>query len=82
MFVAYLLLGRGPRTVRGSTATSLTLVQPLVATLLAVLIVGERLPPSGWAGLGLVLVAVAALAVPRNSGQSSSGGRTAPSPVG
>ncbi|TFB58172.1 EamA family transporter [Cryobacterium sp. Hz7] len=82
MFVAYLLFGRGPRTVCGSTATSLTLVEPLVATLLAVLIVGERLPPSGWAGLGLVLVAVTALAVPRNSGQPSSGGRTASSPVG
>ncbi|WP_241979211.1 DMT family transporter [Cryobacterium sinapicolor] len=61
MFVAYLLFGRGLRTVRGSTATSITLVEPLVATLLAVLIVGERLPPSGWAGLGLVLVAVTAL---------------------
>ncbi|HSP76693.1 MAG TPA: DMT family transporter [Cryobacterium sp.] len=61
MFVAYLLFGRGLRTVRGSTATSITLVEPLVATLLAVLIVGERLPPSGWAGLGLVLVAVVAL---------------------
>ena len=61
MFLAYLLFGRGLRTVRGSTATSITLVEPLVATLLAVLIVGERLPPSGWAGLGLVLLAVTAL---------------------
>ena len=61
MFVAYLLFGHGLRTVRGSTATSITLVEPLVATLLAVLIVGERLPPSGWAGLGLVLMAVVAL---------------------
>ncbi|TFC61099.1 EamA/RhaT family transporter [Cryobacterium sp. TMT2-15-1] len=82
MFVAYLLFGRGLRTVRGSTATSITLVEPLVATLLAVLIVGERLPPSGWAGLGLLLVAVTALAVLRDPGQPSSGERTASSPVG
>lgn len=61
MFVAYLLFGHGLGTVRGSTATSITLVEPLVATLLAVLIVGERLPLSGWAGLGLVLLAVTAL---------------------
>ena len=61
MVVAYLLFGRGLRTVRGSTATSITLVEPLVATLSAVLIVGERLPPTGWAGLGLVLVAVTVL---------------------
>jgi DME family drug/metabolite transporter len=61
MFLAYLIFGRGLRTVRGSTATSITLVEPLVATLLAVLIVGERLPPSGWVGLGLVLLAVTAL---------------------
>ncbi|MCY7287559.1 MAG: EamA family transporter [Cryobacterium sp.] len=61
MFVAYLLFGHGLGTVRGSTATSITLVEPLVATLLAVLIVGERLPLSGWAGLGLVPLAVTAL---------------------
>ncbi len=61
MFVAYQLFGHGLGTVRGSTATSITLVEPLVATLLAVLIVGERLPLSGWAGLGLVPLAVTAL---------------------
>ncbi|TFC96850.1 EamA/RhaT family transporter [Cryobacterium breve] len=61
MFVAYLLFSQGLRTVRGSTATSITLVEPLVATVLAIVVVGERLPPSGWAGLALVLLAVTAL---------------------
>ena len=61
MVVAYLLFGRGPRTVRGSTVTSITLVKPHVATLSAVLIVGERLPLTGWAELGLVLMAVTVL---------------------
>lgn len=61
MFVAYLLFGAGLRSVRSSTATTLTLVEPLVATILAVLVVGERLHPAGWVGLVLVLASVTAL---------------------
>jgi len=48
MFLAYLLFGAGLRTVRGSTATTITLVEPLAATILAILVVGERLDPVGW----------------------------------
>ena len=61
MFAAYLLFGAGLRTVRSSTATVLTLVEPLVATILAVLVVGERLGPVGWIGLVLVMTSVTAL---------------------
>lgn len=61
MFVAYLLFGAGLRTVRSSTATTLTLVEPLVATILAVLVVGERLNLVGWIGLVLVMTSVTAL---------------------
>lgn len=61
MFLAYLLFGAGLRTVRGSTATTITLVEPLVATILAILVVGERLDPAGWTGLALVMVGVTAL---------------------
>ncbi|WP_166790459.1 DMT family transporter [Cryobacterium tagatosivorans] len=64
MFAAYLLFGAGLRHVRSSTATTLTLVEPLVATLLAVLVVGERLHPFGWAGLVLLLAGVVALVWP------------------
>ena len=61
MFVAYLLFGIGMRTLLSSTATTITLLEPIVATLLAVLIVGERLDLMGWVGFGLVLAAVAVL---------------------
>ena len=65
MFVAYLLFGIGMRTLRSSTATTITLLEPFVATLLAVLVVGERLAAIGWIGLALILIAVTALATAR-----------------
>jgi DME family drug/metabolite transporter len=64
MFLAYLLFGSGLRTVRGSTATTVTLIEPLVATILAILVVGERLGPAGWIGLALVMAGVSALVIP------------------
>lgn len=65
MFIAYLLFGIGMRTLRSSTATTITLLEPFVATLLAVIVVGERLEPVGWIGLLLILVAVTALTTAR-----------------
>jgi len=65
MFLAYVLFGIGMRTLRSSTATTITLLEPFVATLLAVIIVGERLEPLGWVGLGLILVSVTVLATAR-----------------
>ncbi|MCU1578291.1 MAG: hypothetical protein JWP19_495 [Rhodoglobus sp.] len=62
MFVAYLLFGIGMRTMNSSTATTITLLEPFVATLLAVVVVGERLAPVGWTGLALILAAVTVLA--------------------
>lgn len=55
MFLAYLLFGIGLRSVRSSVATTITLLEPVVATVLAVLVVGERLAVSGWVGFALVL---------------------------
>jgi drug/metabolite transporter, DME family len=71
MFVAYVLFGVGMRSLRSSTATTITLLEPFVATVLAVVIVGERLQPLGWVGLVLILGAVTALATasrPRSRG--------------
>jgi len=68
MFVAYLLFGVGMRTLRSSTATTITLLEPFVATILAVLIVGERLDLVGWLGLALILAAVTVLATARQPG--------------
>lgn len=61
MFVAYLLFGIGLRSVRSSTATTITLLEPVVATVLAVAVVGERLAWWGWAGFALVLVGLSVL---------------------
>jgi DME family drug/metabolite transporter len=61
MFVAYLLFGVGMRTLRSTTATTITLLEPVVATVLAVVVVGERLGPVGWAGLAAILIAVTVL---------------------
>ena len=70
MFLAYLLFGFGLRSIRSSVATTVTLIEPLVATLLAVVIVGERLAPMGWAGLALILAGVTVLVTARQSGKS------------
>src|SRR5699024_10890656 len=54
MFLGYLLFGFGLMRLPASTATTITLIEPAVATVLAVLIVGERLTALGWAGLVLI----------------------------
>ncbi|GGK86193.1 permease [Salinibacterium xinjiangense] len=65
MFTAYIFFGIAMRTLHSSTATSITLLEPFVATLLAVVVVGERLLTVGWLGLAVVLVSVLALATAR-----------------
>lgn len=71
MFVAYILFGIGLRSVRSSTTTTITLLEPVVATVLAVIVVGERLSAVGWVGFALVLgglgVLVTARRAPRNA---------------
>ena len=54
MFIAYLLFGRGLTVVRASLATTITLLEPVVAALLAVMVVGEKLSLTGWFGIGLI----------------------------
>jgi DME family drug/metabolite transporter len=74
MFAAYLLFGIALRTVRSSSATTIALLEPVVATVLAVIVVGERLEPIGWIGLVLVLAGLAILITARH--QPKSGGAT------
>ncbi len=64
MFLGYVLFGRGLSHVPASTATTLSLLEPAVAALLAVLVVGERLPALGWAGILLVVACLAVLTTP------------------
>jgi len=56
--LAYALFGAGVRTLPASTATTVSLLEPAVATLLAVLVLGERLSALAWAGFGLIIGAV------------------------
>lgn len=67
MFLGYFLFGVGLARVRPSTATTLTLTEPAVAALLAVLIVGERLGSIGWVGMAILAAALIVLAfAPKN----------------
>lgn len=61
--LAYALFGVGLRRLSASTATLLALFEPIVATVLAVVIVGERPPALTWIGLGLLAVSIAVLAL-------------------
>ncbi|MBM6550841.1 EamA family transporter [Marinomonas ostreistagni] len=54
MFLGYLLFGYGLRTSHASSATLLTLFEPVIAALLAVTLVGEQLSAWGWLGMGLI----------------------------
>lgn len=58
MFVGYLLFGRGLAAIRASTATSLSLLEPAVAAVIAVLVLHERLPAQGWLGMAVLLVSL------------------------
>lgn len=63
MFLGYLLFGYGLSRIPASTATTVTLTEPAVAAVLAVLVVGERLTALGWVALGVIGVALVVLAL-------------------
>jgi DME family drug/metabolite transporter len=53
-------------------ATTISLLERLAAPL-AVVLVGERLPPSGWAGVGLIVACLGLITVPAGKFVSGSG---------
>ena len=61
--VAYTLYFRGLRGAPAGTAAILALLEPLTATLLAALLLGDRLSLPGMAGAALLLAAVAVTAL-------------------
>lgn len=69
--VAYLLFGRGIAGVTVATATTLSLAEPLTATILGITLLDEHLTPAALAGIVLVFTALAALASPRSSASAS-----------
>lgn len=73
MFLGYVLFGVGLARIAASTATTITLIEPIVAALLAILVVGERLSPLGWGGVALVVSCLLVITLP---------GRAAAGPVG
>jgi DME family drug/metabolite transporter len=52
---AYVLFGRGLRHLPAGPVTTLVLAEPVVATVLGVVVLGETLTPLGWLGAALVL---------------------------
>ena len=64
MFIGYLCYGYGLARIKASTATTLTLTEPVVAALLAVTLVGERLPVTGWAGIGFIILCLVIISLP------------------
>ncbi|WP_438818919.1 DMT family transporter [Streptomyces hilarionis] len=75
MLAGYVLFGWGLAHVAASTATALSLLEPAVAAVLAVLVVGERLPATGWAGITLVIACLAVLTTPAPTRPSREGPR-------
>jgi len=59
MFLGYLLFGYALKQIEASTATLITLLEPAIATLLAVTIVGEIFAPVGWFGFILIFICLA-----------------------
>ncbi|KQX68905.1 hypothetical protein ASD06_17575 [Angustibacter sp. Root456] len=57
--LAYRLFAAGLRSVAASVASTIGLAEPVVAALLGVLVLGERLSALGWLGAVLVLLALA-----------------------
>lgn len=59
--VAYLLYGIGLRVLEPATAVSVTLAEPLTATLVAIVVLGERLGMAGIVGAALVIAGLGLL---------------------
>jgi drug/metabolite transporter, DME family len=75
---AYLLYGRGLRTVPAPVAVTLGLAEPVVAALLALAVLGERLSAPAIAGLILVGLALAILMMPGGRGVRAPPGASTP----
>lgn len=56
MFLGYLLFGQALKVIEASRATLITLLEPIVATILAIIIIGEAFSSIGWLGMGLMVI--------------------------
>ncbi|NGO69716.1 EamA family transporter [Streptomyces sp. SB3404] len=67
MCLAYVLFGAGLARTSPSAATTLSLLESVVAALLGVAVVGERLDARAWGGLALVLAGLLLVTLPARS---------------
>lgn len=61
MFLGYVLFGFGLKTVSASKAITLTLFEPLVAAILAIALVGEKVTFIDWIGMILIFLCLVLL---------------------
>ena len=59
--LAYVLFGVGLRVLQPGHIATITLAEPVFATLLGVLVLGETLTGTGWVGCAVILVALGIL---------------------
>lgn len=64
MFIGYVCFGFGLARIPASMATTLTLLEPVVAAVLAVFIVGERISAQGWLGIAMVGACLIIISMP------------------
>jgi drug/metabolite transporter, DME family len=69
--LAYNLFNRGLRSLAPGSAATLGLTEPLVATVLGVVVLGERLSPLGWVGAAVVIVALTVMVRATRATQSA-----------
>lgn len=58
MFLGYLCFGYGLKTISASSATLITLLEPAVAVILAVGLLGEQFQLIGWLGVSAILLSM------------------------
>jgi DME family drug/metabolite transporter len=75
LVLAYLLFGYALTRASASLVTLVTLLEPVFATILAVIILRESLPPAGWAGIALLVVGVVVATMPRRDADIPESGR-------
>ncbi|MET0931262.1 MAG: EamA family transporter [Aeromicrobium sp.] len=63
--IAYVLFATGLQSLSASTVSTLTLVEPLTACVLGLVLLDERLSAGDWAGLAVLLAGVMVLTRPR-----------------
>ena len=58
MFLGYWLFSIGLKTIAASQAVLITLLEPIIATILAIVILNEQFQQIGWLGIGLVSISL------------------------